>query len=253
MKNIVHNEVTYSRLYQKNENELLKISALPAEIWKQFCSKNLKHVNNPTNYRILTEAEKQKYQVTKIYKSIITLPYLKEYQTLYDTVFEPEFTTTEILTLLRENLLILKNIHDHDIYHGDIHPGNIMINKKHELQFIDFDSAIVGECVSPENSLYDDDMTIEEQKAQIRLEDKLDVLTNYFSYLSYGDFTNQQNISITGLSLDRTHRKALKDILEQTNVEENYYYIDFIESLIKEGYQSPIVYTRNTTFKSSMN
>lgn len=249
MKNIVYNEMTYIRIYQKNENALLKISSLPVNIWKQFCSKNLEHVNKPTSYQILTKKDQEKYHVKQNFKSIITLPYLKEYKTLYNTVFEPNFTTKQVLELLRQNLLILKNIHQNNIYHGDLHPGNIMINKKHDLEFIDFDSAIIDQYISPENILYDDDMNIEEQKSKIILQDKLDILTSYFSYLSYGDFTYEQDVSIKALSLNNTHQKALRDILKDENIKENYYYLDFIESLIKEDYQSPIVYSKNTNLK----
>lgn len=254
MKKLKYDGFEYSNLLHKNEKELLKISALPAEVWKTFCDKNLKFANSPIEYRNLTEEEIEKCNKTlsciRTYRSVITLPYLKDYKTLYDTVFDGTFTTKDILQLLKKNMNILKDIHKNEVTHGDIHTSNIMINQNHDIEFIDFDSGTVNKYISEENHFIFDffEHTTKEQIKATLCDDKISLLVIYLSYLSRGHFKKDQVLT-DDLSFDKTHRKALQDIMKEKDTNDNYYYLDFIDSLISTDYQSPIVYSKNIRHK----
>lgn len=256
MKRLIYNNEKYNNIYQQNTKSLLKISALPVEIWENFCNKNLKFVNNPTTFHAITQQEKQKYNIRSNEKhSIITLPYLKSYKTLYNTIFSSSFTTKEILQLLKDNMRILEYIHDNKVTHGDINSNNIMINEHHNIEFIDFDAATVDEYISEENTFFDDKYSTEEKIKKTMYEDKLSLLVMYFSYLRFGNFKNMEKFRIDKLilnnylNLSKTHEQALNEFLKEKETNINYYYMDFIDDLIKENYQSPIIYSKNSIHK----
>lgn len=249
MKKVVIGTKKYDNLYHKNKESLLKISILPIEVWESFCNKKLKFVNSPTEYHEITKQEKRLYHIKQNTnkKSIVTLPYLHGYQTLCDTIFENTFTTKDILQLLKKNMNILKHIHQKNITHGDIHGSNIMINKKHDIEFIDWDLGTYDEYISEENTFFDDKISDKEKINRTIHQDKLDLLLLYFSYLSSGDFTHYLDKDY--LSLSMQHKNALNEFIKEKTTSQDYYYIDFIDDLINTDYQAPIIYKRNLLHK----
>lgn len=257
MEKVVYDGLTYDRLYRQSKNTLLKVSSLPSEVWESFCNKNLDHVNTPISYDRLTKEKIIEYNILlsgfQSFNSIIMLPYLKGYNTLYNTTFNNDFTTKDILLLLKKNMTILKDIHQDNVTHGDIHSSNIMINEDHDLEFIDFDSGTVDSYVSEDNAFfYEQEYTSEEKIKKTRDEDKLDLLLMYLSYLGFGNFKKEQKFSINiydmiddALCFDKVHKQGLYDIINDKNTTNDYYYLDFIDSLISTDYQSPIVYCKN--------
>lgn len=249
MKNVVVGTKKYYNLYQKDQDSLLKISILPVEIWESFCNKKLKFVNSPIEYHKITTQEKRLYNINQNAKkrSIVTLPYLHDYQTLCDTVFENTFTTKDILQLLKKNMNILKHIHQKNVTHGDIHEGNIMINKNHNIEFIDWDSGTFDEYISEENTFFDDELSVKEKIQKTIHQDKIDLLLLYFSYLNFGSFTHYFDGSYLNLSTQHNH--ALNTFLKEKTTPTDYYYLDFIDDLINENYQAPIIKIKNSLHK----
>lgn len=256
MKNVIYNDITYDRLYYKDEKSLTKVSVIPEEIWTKFCEKKLEHVNSPIEYRNITEEDRKIYSIDKGYtlyekKSIITLPYLNGYKTLYQTKFEDSYTTEDILLLLKKNLEILKNIHQKGISHSDIQPHNIMINQNKDIEFIDFDSLIIDDYISDENVFFEEDDKLEEKIKRTKIMDKVELFDLYFSYLARGNFKNSGKFKISDLELDGIHKQAIYDFHHDKNTPEDYYYFDFIDDLISEEYQAPVVYAKNLFHKYS--
>ena len=256
MKNVTYNDITYDRLYYRDDKSLTKVSVIPEQIWKKFCDKKLQHVNNPTEYHNITKTDRKIYSIDNGYtlyekKSIITLPYLNDYKTLYQTKFEDIYTTKDILLLLKKNLEILKNIHQKGISHSDIQAHNIMINQNKDIEFIDFDSLIIDNYISDENVFLEDGDKLEEKIRKTKVMDKVDLFDLYFSYLATGNFKNNGEFKISDLQLKGIYRQAIYDFHNDKNMSEDYYYFDFIDGLISEEYQAPVVYAKNLFNKYS--
>ena len=81
MQNIVYNGNTYKRIFIKDENTLIKISSLDVKEWKYLKEKSLVFLNTPTKIARLNPKEKKYFPTAN---SKIALPYLNNYQTLYN-------------------------------------------------------------------------------------------------------------------------------------------------------------------------
>lgn len=265
MKKLIYDGIEYDNIYCLKGDNLLKLSVLPREVWESFCDKNLKFVNNPIEYREITSEDIGKYNINVgVFVprlSAITLPFLNGYKTLGETVFEDTFTTKEILQLLKKNMNILKYIHQNGVSHGDIHSDNIMINEKYDIEFIDFEAGTFDEYISAENTFYDDYISNQKKIQKTIHQDKIDLLISYFSYLAFGNFRDtvefltvslKSNNSLQQfLNLDKYHSQYLYDFINEEDGTKDYYYIDFIDDLISEDYQSPVIYSKNMHNKSS--
>ena len=206
MKKLIYNDLEYPNLLHKNSNSLIKISTLPAKVWKNFCNKNLKYVNRPIRYHAITKQDKKTYNIQQSQfshkRSIVILPYLQGYQPLFNTTFKNNFTTKEILQLLKKNINILKNIHQNGVTHCDLHTSNIMINKCHDIELIDWDSGTFDDYISEENTYFDDKISTEDIIKKTIQQDKFDLLLMYFSYLRYGDFKHEIPLLTRSLNLE---------------------------------------------------
>lgn len=256
MKNLKYGGSTYQNIFHQKDNNLIKISETPVEVWEKFCNKNLKYVNKPISFRPITPQDAKKYKVNEYQQSIITLPFLDGYKTLHDTTFNNSFTTTDILQLLKKNMDILQHIHQNQVTHGDVTEHNIMIDKDYNLEFIDFDSATVDDYISQANVFYEEKYSDEEKIKNTIQEDKTDILMIYFTYLCQGNFKNvsefyhylkPQNQKYFGMK--KQHINAIIDFFNEERANANYYYIDFIDELIKEDYQAPVIYKKNNRHK----
>ena len=100
-------------------------------------------------YKISKQVEKfdnKDYYVKAIYKhpdnSYLLLEYLKDYESLDKVLRKNEYISESIKKLWIENIrLAIQILHDHNIVHRDIKPGNIMVRKDGCIKLIDFGSA----------------------------------------------------------------------------------------------------------------
>ena len=241
------------RILKPNEDTLLKLSTLPPEAWQKFIEKGLNNANTPIAYRQATPDDFRIFGGYKNpliqYNSVITLPYLSKYKTLLDTTFPSTYTTKDILTICKTNLEILKQIHQKGICHGDIIASNIMIDENNNIEFIDFDSCIIDDYISDENTTVKTRKSTKEIFHQATIEDKEAVLFLYLEYLATGNFTPTLSISYKSLDFTPTAKRLLQGVFGNKNTPIDYYYDDFIEYLISTNYESPKVYSKNILSK----
>ncbi len=244
MKNLKLHGETYTRLYQKDENHLMKYSRIPQEVWKSVVAKNISFINCPTKILPLTKEEKQidNYRACKI-----ILPLLKNYETLCYANFINNLNTEELLNLITKIITLVKKLHKKDIYHGDIYSENIMINQNNDLQFIDLEAMVTGTYVSEENTYSEDNLSLEKKKELTMRDDKLSILSLLLYYLSLGTFKDQMNdyIELRNLALPKPIEKEISSYqLKLQTPSTKYYFEDIIEDLLKQGYESPKIYNR---------
>lgn len=241
------------RILKPNEDTLLKLSTLPSEAWQNFIEKGLSNANTPIACR---EAEPNDFGIFGGYKSpliqyrsVITLPFLSGYKTLRDTTFSSTYTTKDILKLCRTNLEILRKIHEKGVCHGDITSSNIMINKEDDLEFIDFDSCIIDDYISDENTTIRKEKSKKEIFDQAIREDKEALLFLYITYLAKGNFIPTFRISYKDLNFTPTTKRLFQEIFGNKDLPRDYYYDGFIEHLISTNYEAPKVYSKNILSK----
>lgn len=240
MKNFQTKEIVYPRIYQKSDKELIKYSPAQKEAWIALQQKNIPFLNTPTKIEDLTKEEQKKHPETKCK---ITIPYLKDYNTLGDDTNLNNLTTKELLILIKKIITITKKMHQQNIYHTDIHSENIM-TKNENIVLIDLDAMIIENYISKENIYEDQTIPFESKITQSINDDKLSILSLLLYYLKNATFKNQM-----GDYIDLYHLKLPKQIeqelsayqLKQTIPNKNYYYEDIINELIKTKYQSPIL------------
>lgn len=250
MKKLRYHGLEY-RILKPNADTLLKLSVLSPEAWQNFIEKDLSNVNTPIAYR---EAESNDFKIFGGYKSpsiqyrsVITLPFLSGYKTLTDTTFPSTYTTKDILKLCRTNLEILRRIHENGVCHGDITASNIMINKEGRLEFIDFDSCIIDDYISDENTTIGN--SVEEIFDQAVIADKEALLFTYIKYLAKGHFSSAIQVSYKELGLTPTAKRLLQESFGNEDLPRDYYYGDLIEHLISTNYEAPKVYSKNILSK----
>lgn len=243
MENIVVDNIVYDRIFRYDNNSIFKISSLSLDACKSLQEKNLSFVNTPIGYRTLTDDEDILYNKDEYanYQSVIILPFLTEYKTLYEQKFTEQFDTTDLLKLLRKNLELLSKLHKNDIYHGDIFSENIMINRNLDINFIDLDAAIIDDFISVENEYFSTKIDIEQAKYETKISDKLNLLDTYFTSLYCGRFMDFNYYCIRDMSLLEENEKAMIEFRRGENISDDYYFLDFIDDLLEQGYEAPAI------------
>ena len=252
MERLIYHGYEY-RILRANDDTLLKLSTIPEESWQRFVEKDLPNANTPLSFRNVNANDTEMFGKCQNpfvkYRTVITLPFLPKYKTLSDTIFPSTYTTKDILRICRNNLQILKQIHEKDVCHCDIIPSNIMINKTDEIEFIDFDACIIDDYISEENIIG----RIGEDKKQIFaeavMEDKEALFSLYLNYLANGTFSDNPTIDYKKLCFNQATKRIFQNTLAKDSIPRDYYYDDLIEHLASTGYESPIVYSKNITSK----
>ena len=124
-----------------------------------------------------------------------------------------------------------------------------MINKEDDLEFIDFDSCIIDDYVSDENTTIRKEKSKKEIFDQAIREDKEALLFLYITYLAKGNFIPTFRISYKDLNFTPTAKKLFQEIFGNKDLPRDYYYDDFIEHLISTNYEAPKVYSKNILSK----
>lgn len=230
MKNIVYDNEIYNRIFIKN-NMLLKYSSLNVEACKKLMEKNISFINTPIDCSNLSIIEKRMFVNCE---SKITLPYLHNYYTLYKYPFIEQCSTLDILLFMKKMLLCLKVMHNNNIYHGDLYSKNIMINKKLDISFIDFDAAIIDNIVSEENVYCNDNLSTQQKIVKTASEDKKSIFMLLCYYLVNNNFNVDisYRVDIDKLLIPNYLLSEIKTYLEKKDPELNYYYVDIIDELL---------------------
>lgn len=242
-KFIAHN-TNYIRIIKKDDNTLIKYSPVSKYAWERIKEKNLKSLNTPIKIENLSKEERQNHWDLQ---TKIELPYLKHHETLEYNQSLRGLTTKQLLLLIKEIIEKIKQMHKAEIYHTDLHSGNIMIDKK-DIKIIDLDAVLVSNYISPENIHEEDDISFEEKIRLSKKDDKISILNLLLYYLKNGTFKDQMNDFIDIQSLDfpkNIKKEILAYQLDRADINSDYYYEDIIEELIKKGYESPKLRTRS--------
>ena len=245
MENITYRGQTYTNIYKYTPDILLKYSKLSIELWNELIIKKLKYLNTPEKIEEIPKDEKNIYYG---YNSIVYLPYLKNYSTLYNEQFTIGMSTKEILLLLKKNLQIIKDMHKNNVIHADLYPDNIMINKDLDIQFIDLDYSVINDNDIPyENVYYSYEIPYKSKRSLTRIQDKIDILDIYMYYLVNGNFKREENIAtdISSLNLQKYIKEEINSYINnKRNPNRNYYFIDIVDELISTDFTSPILEKR---------
>ena len=229
MQNIVYNGNTYKRIFIKDENTLIKISSLDIKDWKYLKEKSLVFLNTPTKIARLNPKEKKYFPTAN---SKIALPYLNNYQTLYN--FQNQLDLKQVLLLFRRILNLTKEMHQNNIIHSDLYASNIMVNNSLDISFIDFDQSIINNKVSIDNVYYEEDIALDKKKNLAIIDDKLDVFSILFYYLIYGNYQKDINfnLDVKELVLPNTLQRELVSYLDRKQEpKRDYYFEDIIDEL----------------------
>lgn len=248
MEEIVISDRNYDRVFKSN-GVIKKISVMTQEESERLKRKELDFINCPIAWRALTKEEQQKYSNgwTK-YNSLITLPFLYGYKDLDIEDFTKDLTTKQILQLCKRNLQLLKKMHESGLIHADINETNIMINSNLDIRFIDFEASIIDEIILPENTYFEEDISFNEKRVISMFEDKKELLRMYIAYLAKGKFSlYDSSISDATLGMMPYQKRELRSIRLCEKIDEDYYFIDFIDDLIETKYESPVLVKRNTS------
>ncbi len=247
MENLKTSERTYYNVFVYSDDLLKKYSAIEANIWNKLKEKNLPFVNAPSKASKLNEENQKKLPG---YKSVIYLPFLKNYETLENGKTTDKLDTKSLLEIFKDSMEKLKELHRSGICHCDIHGRNIMINENLDIKFIDFESMIIDFYVPKEPLfLLNSNLNSEEIIKKAKNKDKIDMLKIFIWYLQNGTFNNQlfgEISSIENLEFDKSIKKELENVLfTLQGVKDDYYFLDIIDYLQKEGYESPKILARN--------
>ena len=230
MQNIVYNGNTYKRIFIKDENTLIKISSLDIKDWKYLKEKSLVFLNTPTKIARLNPKEKKYFPTAN---SKIALPYLNNYQTLYN--FQNQLDLKQVLLLFRRILNLTKEMHQNNIIHSDLYASNIMVNNSLDISFIDFDQSIINNKVSIDNVYYEEDIALDKKKNLAIIDDKLDVFSILFYYLIYGNYQKDINfnLDVKDLVLPNILQRELVSYLNRKQeIKRDYYFEDIIDELV---------------------
>lgn len=244
MESFIAHDTNYIRIIKKDDNTLIKYSPVSKDGWEKIKEKNLKSLNTPIKIETLSQEERQNHWDLQ---TKIELPYLKHHETLEYNQSLRNLTTKQLLLLMKEIIEKVKQMHKAEIYHTDLHSGNIMIDKK-DIKIIDLDAVLVSNYISPENIHEEDDISFEEKIKLSKEDDKISILNLLLYYLKKGTFQNQMNDFIDIQSLDfpkNIKKEIIAYQLGRADIDQDYYYEDIIEELIKKGYESPKLRTRS--------
>ena len=146
------------------------------------------------------------------------------------------------------NFSIMKDMHNKDVYHGDVFSKNLMINKYYDIKLIDLDMMIIDDYVSPENVfMYEQDYhnDIEYAKEKNIKEDKLGIIYMYMRYLLNGRFEGNLKDDLTALKLPKTIEQEIQSIMNgKSSIKKEYYLEDIIDDLIDKNYTAPVLQRR---------
>jgi len=244
MESFIAHDTNYIRIIKKDDNTLIKYSPVSKDGWEKIKEKNLKSLNTPIKIETLSQEERQNHWDLQ---TKIELPYLKHHETLEYNQSLRNLTTKQLLLLMKEIIEKVKQMHKAEIYHTDLHSGNIMIDKK-DIKIIDLDAVLVSNYISPENIHKEDDISFEEKIKLSKDDDKISILNLLLYYLKKGTFQDQMNDFIDIQSLDfpkNIKKEIIAYQLGRADIDQDYYYEDIIEELIKKGYESPKLRTRS--------
>ena len=230
MQNIVYNGNTYKRIFIKDENTLIKISSLDVKDWKYLKEKSLVFLNTPTKISKLSFQEKFYFPNSK---SKIEIPYLSNYQTLYN--FQNKLDLKQVLCLFKRILTLVKEMHQNNIIHSDLFASNIMVNNSLDISFIDFDQSIINNQISIDNIYYEDCISLNEKKKLATIDDKLDILSILLYYLIYGNYQKDINfnLDVKDLVLPNILQRELVSYLDRKQeIKRDYYFEDIIDELV---------------------
>lgn len=206
---------------------LIKYSSKPISFWEDLQKKELPAANLPIKYDFPNDFERKDHPncQTKLY-----LPYLKNFQTLKEETVTKNFKTKDLLLLAKQNLELLKKLHNQGVTHGDLVSTNLMINDKKELYFIDFDEATISG----------------KDFSKRKKEDKLRLLLLYLNYLRFGRFTDNHWLHPNSFILPENIKKQLIPYyFEGKNPKKEDYFEELMDEMIDQEYEAPKLKNRH--------
>lgn len=238
MKKFIYNKEVYERLFKKG-NVIIKYSIQSLNAWNILMCKNLPFLNIPKSCQHLSEEEQLEHSTCECK---IELPFLNDYFTLYHMDFMHIFDSEQVLNLLRRMLISLKEMHEANVYHGDLFSKNIMINKQLDYSFIDLDAAIIENIIGQENTYFEDEISLDEKKLYTQNDDKFGLFFLFLYYFIHGNFTVGVDYEV---DLDKLHMP--KFIIDEINyckkrkiIDSDYYFEDIVDELLSIGYEPKV-------------
>ncbi|MFI3307883.1 MAG: hypothetical protein R3Y21_04875 [Mycoplasmatota bacterium] len=212
----IKNGINYPNI-RRCKNILFKKTTLCKESWQYIKKQNFSFVVNPIT----------------IEEQIITLPYLSDHQSLYDS--KRDFSTKAIYILLIRQLKYLISLHKKGIIHGDIFSLNIMVDEVLNLKLIDFDYSIVKGKIPEENIYFYDEISNEEKIELTKKNDIKDTLLTYLYFLANNSFSDDivDFIDFKALQIDENLKNKLKLFFEKGILPDDYFTSDFVILLEK--------------------
>lgn len=225
--------------YYNNMDTLLKLVPNSVEYYSRLREKNLDHCNLPIDIYEVNSAFISSDRLGRECKCAITIPLLVDYVNMDVCDAFLNMRTTDMLKLLKKQMLSLKSIHNNKVYHGDISSMNILMNQKLDYQFIDFDLGSVDSCISVLNVYKDDPDNFTRNMTNC---DKLDLLFIYLKRLL--GIKQSCGIECERLKYLFMPEKIIDLIVKYAkykNIPNDYYFIDIIDYLIESKYDSYFV------------
>ena len=230
MEKFVSDGEVYNNLF-KLDDIILKYSYQSVDAWKALSNKNLSFLNIPIFCSLLSSDERIKFNncSSKVY-----LPYLNGYSTLYGNSNFSFISDEKVLLLFKNILLLVKNMHDNCVFHGDMFSRNIMINDDLDVCFIDLDACIVDNIISFENTYSEDLISLDKKKNLTMIDDKMGVFNLLLYYFINGNFN-------VGVDYDIDYNKLvfsseLSDEVKSYGMgnvpSDDYYFLDIVHKCI---------------------
>lgn len=218
--------MTYDNVFDAGNGLILKYSKKTIDEWCELCKIDLPYCNLPIDLISLTKYEKEIHQGCN---SKILLPKYTDYKGFDSDYYTRKLTTKELLELFMYHSSLLNDMHQKGVYHLDVGAINCMINKAHDIKFIDMCEAV--------NINYKRKYT-DVEKLDFKMNDKHFLFDMYVFYLANGNFSGL-SCSFDDCGFPKELENEILEFYMTNDVTVDLDFYDLSNNLISLGYKSP--------------